>query len=206
MRQLPAPGRTAALFAAALAALASAGCMSVGDDDVRKPKPSTSAERTGAAEGQDTGGGGVPGGPQGSHHDGTGRTGGTADRDEDGDDKKAEDGKPTEDSGGTRATPNPSAGPTSGPAPGPGGGGGKPEPRPTPPPEGPGEPAPPTPPVDPAPEPPEPTPTPPVDPTPQPSASSAPEVHGGALRAMRDLEPERVHGTEPVASPQAGPA
>ncbi|MFF3326005.1 hypothetical protein [Streptomyces sp. NPDC002889] len=182
MRQLSAPCRWAVQAAAALAVLASAGCMSVSDDEGRKPAPSTSAERRGAAAEPD-GGHGAPGGrPQGR--------GGKGDKDGRGkDDPKASPS--AKDSASAEAKPTKGGkGPQSPAKPAPTGDGSSPSvPEPsTPAPDVPSEPPPSS--------------TPPAgEPTDQPSASSAPEVHAGALRLVRE---PGTH-TEPVASPQVGP-
>ncbi|MCX4824131.1 hypothetical protein OG883_30550 [Streptomyces sp. NBC_01142] len=190
MRQLPArlpvPGRLAVWIAASLAVAASAGCMSVSDDEGKKPAPSSSTDRRGAVAEPD-GGQAVSGGRQVRDAKG-------------GSDKKSK----------KKAKDRPDASPSasgSGPAAAkPTRGGQRPQP--------PKEPAPTrggtSPSVQPSvpQEPTEPTEPPPVSPTPQPSeptdpptASSAPEVHAGAMR----LADGQGMLAEPTASPQVGP-
>ncbi|MGW0702159.1 hypothetical protein ACWD0A_23150 [Streptomyces sp. NPDC002867] len=198
MRQLSAPGRTAVWIAASLAAMASAGCMSVGEDEGRKPAPSTSSERRGAAAEPD-GGHGAPGGAQRPvGHGEEGRDG--KDATADGEAGKGQDAE---------GSPSPSGAASGGAEPTPGGKKpAKPGTKPTPP-HGGGTP----PPTQQSPTlPPPQSPTPPASPTPQPSeptdpppASSAPEVHAGATRSV-EHPGSRRGGDEPTASPQDRPA
>ncbi|WP_435610514.1 hypothetical protein [Streptomyces sp. C10-9-1] len=211
MRHAPAPGRSTALLAAVFAVLASAGCMSVGQDEGAPPAPSTSTSE-GPDEVQEAGADrGAPGGqfPAG-HGGGRPAVGDGDDPAEDGDGKggengadEGEDAAPAE----AGAPPGPSGSPTRGASPRPGGGQGKPDTHPSTTPPGPSaEPGTPTPePPSEPPQEPEPEPSEPAEPTGQPSASSAPEVHGNALRTVADGEPEARFGPEPAASPQAGP-
>jgi hypothetical protein len=183
VRQLSAPGRLAVWIAASLAVAASAGCMSVSDDEGGKPPPRSTADRNGTVADSD-GGHAAPGG----RHAGGGRDG-----------SDAPGGK---DAPGKGASPGPSAsvGPAAkatrgGPGPKPPGlsqptrGGVSLSEPPSPPQPSPSEPPPESP-----------TP-PPSEPTDPPSASSAPEVRAGAMRAA---ERWRMRG-EPTASPQVGP-
>ncbi|NWF30670.1 hypothetical protein HW130_31220 [Streptomyces sp. PKU-EA00015] len=192
MRQLSAPGRTAVWIAASLAAMACAGCMSVREDEGRKPAPSTSSEGRGA---EPDGGHGAPGGaqrPVGHGEEDRERKHATAD-DEAGKGRDAE------------GSPSPSGAASGEAEPTPGGKPAKPGAKPTPP-HGGGSPPPPQ--QLPSLPPPQ-SPTPPASPTPQPSeptdqppASSAPEVHAGATRSVEHPGSHRG-GDEPAASPQA---
>ncbi|MEU0087782.1 hypothetical protein [Streptomyces sp. NPDC006274] len=184
MRQLSTPGRrTAVWIAASLAVLASAGCMSVSDDESRKPAVSTSADGDGAVAEPD--GGHLPPGGHGRHGAGGDSTG-----------RDAKNGS---------ASPSPSGSASA-------------EPEPTRPGRQPpaSEPAAPTggaspsasrssvpPPAQESPEPPVDSP-PPSEPEPSdpPSASSAPEVHIGAMREVDHPSGARA---EPAASPQSQP-
>ncbi|WP_327324597.1 hypothetical protein OG735_20275 [Streptomyces sp. NBC_01210] len=179
------PGRLAVWAAASLAVAASAGCMSVSDDEGGKPAPHSSTGRRGTVSEPD-GGHGVSGGGRQAR----GGRGGS--------DAKAGAGAKAS------ASPNASAPPKAQPPrsgqrpqpprdPGPTGGGPVPSEQP----------------------PPQPTPSelPPESPTPQPSeptdapsASSAPEVHAEAMR-MADGQGSMADGQcmEPTASPQVGP-
>ncbi|TQK45554.1 hypothetical protein FBY35_7128 [Streptomyces sp. SLBN-118] len=183
VRQLSAPGRLAVWIAASLAVAASAGCMSVSDDEGGKPAPRSTADRHGTAAEPD--GGPAPGG---RHADGVRDASDTPGG-------KGADGK------GASPKPSASAGPAANPTPG--GAGprppGLPEPTrggvsPSVPPQAPPQPSPSEPP------PASPTP-PPSEPSDPPSASSAPQVHAGAMRAA---EWSGMQG-EPTASPQVGP-
>jgi hypothetical protein len=164
VRQFSVPGRLAAAIAAALAVAASAGCMSVSDDEGGKPAPRTTTDRPGAvAE------------PDGERAAPGGRQAGGGQGEPDKADKEGADGK--------SASPRPSgsAKPTAKPTQG----GQKPKPPRDPQPTGgqasPSEPPPPQP--SPS-EPPQVSPTPqPTEPSDQPSESSAPQVHAGARRA-----------------------
>lgn len=173
------PGRLAVWIAASLAVAASSGCMSVSDDEGRKPAPHSSTGRHGAVAEPD-GGSGAPGGRQvRGTHGGPGAKGGEGAK--------------------TSASPNGSVAPTAQP---PRGGQGPQPPR-DPKPTGggpvPSEQPPPQPtPSEPPPESPTPQPTEPTDPPPP---SSAPEVRAGAMR----LVDERGMCAEPAASPQVGP-
>lgn len=185
MRQLSVPGRTAVWIAASLAALASAGCMSVSDDGGGKPAPSRSAAPRGGVTEPD-GGRLLPGG-QGQQAGGNKGS----------DDRPAEDGSASpvpSDSASADAKPSPTGRPpASRPSPPPGG-----QPSASasqqPPPQPSQEPQ--EPPVDP----PDPSAS-PADPTDPPSASSAPEVHAGAMRVVEQAG-ERP---EPTASPRVRP-
>ncbi|MEV6397072.1 hypothetical protein AB0M39_20175 [Streptomyces sp. NPDC051907] len=192
MRQLSVPlsvpGRRLALgVVASLAVMASAGCMSVGDDEGKKPAPRSSADRRGVLEEAD-------GGQSGQ---GVGRQARTSGHGSDKPGKKG--GKDAKGSASPSASAPAKAKPT--------GGGPRPQtPDPTPTNEGP--------PPSVQPSEPEPTPSepPPVSPTPQPSeptdppsASSAPEVHAGALRLVDGQSRQGVEA-EPTASPQVSPA
>ncbi|MGW3626285.1 hypothetical protein [Streptomyces sp. NPDC000880] len=181
VRQLSAPGRLAVAIAASLAVAASAGCMSVSDDEGGKPAPRATTDRRGAVAEPD-GGRAAPGGRQAGGGQGEpGKAG-----------KEGADGE--------GASPSPSGSPK--PAAKPTRGGQQPKP--------PGEPLPTGGGASPSAEPPQPTPSEPpqVSPTPEPSepsdppsASSAPQVHAGAIQGA-DWEGTC---TEPVASPQMGP-
>ncbi|AVZ77538.1 hypothetical protein SLUN_18800 [Streptomyces lunaelactis] len=175
------PGRLAVRIAASLALAASAGCMSVSDDEGGKPAPRSSTDRRGAVAEPD-GGRGVPG--SGQHGSGRG-----------GSDAKAE--------GGDEASPSPN-GPAS-PSAQPPRGGQRPLPPHDPAPNGGGAPPSVPPPAPPQPipsEPPSVSPSPqPSEPSDPPSASSAPEVHAGAMR-VADGQGMLM---EPTASPQVGP-
>ncbi|MFJ8232786.1 hypothetical protein ACIQ9E_22995 [Streptomyces sp. NPDC094448] len=195
MRQSSVPGRVAAVLAVTLALAASAGCMSVGDDERAEPAPSGSPDRRDTDADPD-GGYERPGG--GRHAGGGGR--------------HADSGKP---GGGGRKAGRPELSPSPGASaapeedrPGPGaerpqppqpGAPKPPAPRPTPSAE---EPAPPVdPPVE---EPVDPPVSEPPQPTDPPSASSAPEVHAGAMRLV-EADGRGMRG-RPTASPQPGPA
>ncbi|MGW6457854.1 hypothetical protein ACWF94_18420 [Streptomyces sp. NPDC055078] len=193
MRQLSAPGRLAAAFAASLALAASAtGCMSVSDDPGGEPAPSRSATQRGTVAEPD---GGHVAGPGGRPASG-GRAGGP--------------GTSVEGSGGGTPAASPAPSDTKAPPVAlPTRGVNRPRPPGVPEPTGDES----TPPVQPTPQPtqetpveptPQPPTSPPVEPTPQPSATSAPDVHAGAMRL-----PEadgRGMFKEPSASPQLGPA
>ncbi|MFF0450025.1 hypothetical protein ACFYT4_27125 [Streptomyces sp. NPDC004609] len=185
MRQLSAPGRLAVALAASLALAATAGCMSVSDDKSAEPAPGKSSDRRGAVAEHES----AHGGSGGRHV-----RGGRGDSGASGDKGDAPD-----------ATPSPSG--TAGPAARPPGGGDRPHPpgAPLPTGDGPTPSVQPTqPPEEPHTEPPvEPTTQPPVEPTDPPSASSAPEVHAGAMRLAYTDGPGVAW--EPVASPQPGP-
>jgi hypothetical protein len=180
------PGRLAVWIAASLAVAASAGCMSVSEDEGGKPAPSSSVDRRGSVAesdgGQAAGGRQARGGKAGSDGKDTegaqGKEGAEASPDPSGSAPAA--AKPT--GGGQRPhPPNPS--PTRGGA------------SPAEPPPAPNQPSEP-------PEPPPASPTPqPSEPTDPPSASSAPEVRAGALRRA---DGQDIEG-EPTASPQVGP-
>ncbi|MFI2352021.1 hypothetical protein ACH492_34490 [Streptomyces sp. NPDC019443] len=181
VRQLSAPGRLAVAIAASLAIAASAGCMSVSDDEGGKPPPRTATDRRGAVAEPD-GGRAAPGGHRA--------------RGEHGEPDKAGKGGAV----GKGASPSPSG--TAKPAAKPARGGQKPQPPRDPQPTGGG--------ASPSEQPPQPTPSepPPVSPTPQPSEpsdppppSSAPEVHAGAIQGA---DGQGMY-TEPAASPQVGP-
>ncbi|WP_240138419.1 hypothetical protein [Streptomyces sp. MUM 178J] len=206
MRQLSVPGRpgrrTAAWIAASLALAASAGCMSVGDDDKgdAKPAPSTSVDQGGTAAEPD-GGHGAPGGRRVyTDHE----HGGKSEKDEVAEEEEAQ--------GEREATVSPSpSGPEPSPPSEPGSGGEPPvppkgEPSPTEGDDGGSTPSPPPsqPPSEPAEPPSEPSPGPSPEPTDEPTASSAPEVHAGAMHPV-DERGEGMRG-EPEASPQPGPA
>ncbi|MFF8960460.1 hypothetical protein [Streptomyces sp. NPDC014894] len=196
MRHVSVPGRLAVAFAASLALASSAGCMSVSDDKSGRPAPSKSEEEQGHTAPDPDGGHAEPGEEErhagGRQAVGPGRSGAREER------------------GGARPAPaSPSEDVTAAPAPRPSAGGKRPKPPgPTPEPTR-GAPAtsvpPSTPPAQtPSPEPPSPTPSEqPSAPTEQPSASSAPEVHAGALRTA-GAEGFGMRG-EPSASPQMGP-
>ncbi|MEU8507635.1 hypothetical protein AB0C40_23520 [Streptomyces brevispora] len=186
MRQLSVPVRWAAVTAVTIAA--STGCMSVGADD-EKPAPSRSAVPKGPVTA-----------PDGSTVAGTGRgrTGGA----------EAHSEREAAESGGPKASADPSAGPGAGTA----GqrrlrGGRLLTPTTAPLPSGPGEPEPPVTPAPsdpPAPEPsvpPEPEPE-PSEPPPVPSASPAAQFRNDAMGALDDMDEMRT----PEASPQVGPA
>jgi hypothetical protein len=185
VRQLSAPGRrTAVWIAASLAVLASAGCMSVSDDESRKPAVSTSPDGDGAVAEPD--GGHVPPG-------GHGRRG--AGGDSTGQDAKNGSASPSP-SGSASAEPEPTRPgqqpPASEPS-APSGGASPSASRSSAPP-----------PAQESPEPPAESP-PPSEPEPSdpPSASSAPEVHIGA---MREVDHPSGAQAEPAASPQPGAA
>ncbi|MEU0373972.1 hypothetical protein ABZ070_27685 [Streptomyces sp. NPDC006283] len=188
MRQLSAPGRTAVWIAASLAVLASAGCMSVSDEEGGKPAPSRSSDRRGTVVDPD-GGQVLPG----SHGQQAGGGEGTSD-------------DPGTKDGSTSPSPSGSASPGAEP---PGAGQQPSTPQPPAPTRGGVSPSAPQPPTQPPPqEPPEPpaqSPTPPpspsAEPTDPPAASSAPEVHAGAMRVVEPSGP----GAEPAASAQVGP-
>ncbi|WP_190126252.1 hypothetical protein [Streptomyces inusitatus] len=197
MRHLSVPGRLAVAFAASLALASSAGCMSVSDDKSGSPAPSKSDDRPDTAPEPD--GGHV--GPGGGRHAGgrpavsPGRSGER--------ERAAVPKPPASPSGGAtaaaRSTPKPSTGPVRPKPAGP-----TPEPTQTPS----ATPVPPssTPPPKETPtsEPPKETPTEqPTEPTEQPSASSAPEVHAGAMRTAEAYG--RGMRGEPMASPRLGP-
>jgi hypothetical protein len=190
VRQLSVPGRVVFAFAVSLTLAATAGCVNVGDDKGGKPAPGKTPDRRTAVAEHEAGhvmpeSRPVP----------NGRTASVA-----------AESRTT----APEVTPSPSGTPT-------------PVPRPTrvpsrpdepagPEPAGP-EPTVPVPPPAPTPTPPpeesptEPTPEPttpqPTEPTDPPSASSAPEVHAGALRLAHG--DERAVGWEPMASPPEGP-
>jgi hypothetical protein len=184
VRQLSAPGRTAVWIAASMAVLATAGCMSVSDEGGAKPAPSSSAERRGTGAEPD-GGHVLPGGP-GRQAGG----GGDSSRDVDG---KGESASPASSgSASAGARPSEAAPPPS-------------EPKPSAPPgdAGPSASAPQSsmPPPQESPEPPVESPPPsPPQPSDPPSASSAPEVHAGAMRVV-----PADGDAEPSASPQSRP-
>lgn len=187
MRQFSAPGRrTAVWIAASLAVLASAGCMSVSDDEGTKPAPRTSADRDGAAAEPD-GGQLLPGG-----HGRRGAVGGEGASD--GPDDKGGSASPSP-SGSAPADAKPMRPGRQPAAPQPPvstGGGASPSAPPqssaTPPEESPEPPS----------ESPSPSESQPSDPPP---ASSAPEVHMGARRGAEPLEAR----SEPAVSPQPRP-
>lgn len=187
MRQLSVPVRWAAVTAVIAA---SAGCMSVGDDDDGKPAPSRSAVPKGSAAE-----------PDGATVAGTGpaRTGGAEAHSERG--EAAQSPSPT---------PSVSADPSDSPGTGPAEsgrlrGGRLPAPRPSPSgpgvPEQPERPDPPAPADSQTPEPPEPDPE-PSEPPPAPSASPAAQLRDDAMGAPDDVDQLRT----PEASPQVGPA
>ncbi|MGV9313990.1 hypothetical protein ACWDR0_17685 [Streptomyces sp. NPDC003691] len=194
MRQSSVPGRVAAAFAVSLALAASAGCMSVGDDERAKPAPSGSPDRRGTVADPD-GGYEHPGG---RHPDGTGRHRDSGKPGE----AARKDGRPE-----LKPSASASAAPE-GPRPGPGAERPQPQPgapKPTAPRPTPSAEEPVDPPVDPPVE--EPTDPPvsePPQPTDPPSASSAPEVHAGAMKLV-DADGRGMRG-RPEASPQPGPA
>ncbi|MEU9100522.1 hypothetical protein [Streptomyces sp. NPDC048361] len=179
MRQLTTPARLAELAVTVLVLTASAGCMSVSDDEGR-PRPSVSAGRHGdAAARPDEGKGGVS--------EGKGRTGKR--------DPKASGAA----SGSARPSGSPapgSAAPSVGVHPKPGGAGGPAKPS-----QGASRPAPTPTHSDPPPPPASPSP-PPVSPPPPASPSTTPgaDTHNSALR--RNQAPI---DQEPTASPQVGP-
>lgn len=185
VRQLSAPRRLAVAMVTSLAVAASAGCMSVSDDQGGKPAPGKSSDRPGAVAEPD-GGEGVSGG---RHADGGRNGSGTA-----GDKRDGPEASPS--APGTAA---PSAQPPSGgqqprppTGPDPTRGGSSPS----------AQPSQPQPPVEPSEPPPVDPPTlPPSEPTDAPSASSAPEVHAGAMRLA---DGQGTLGV-PSASPQMGP-
>lgn len=185
MRQLSAPGRTAVWIVTSLAALASAGCMSVSDDAGGKPAPSTSAEQRGTVAEPD-GGQMVPGGHGRRQADGD-ETSSEAP-----DDKNTSASPGPSGSGSAHAEPTPTGHrpPTTEP-PAPTGGGASPsasessEPPPqesSKPPTG------------------SPSPT-PTEPTAPPSASSESDVQGDGTRAAAPAGTR----TEPAASPWSHP-
>lgn len=182
MRQLSAPGRLAVAIAASLVVAASAGCMSVSDDEGGRPAPRTTTDRPGAVAEPDGGpaaaGGRQPGGGKG---------------------KPDKAGKEGADGEGASLSPSGSAKPMAKPA----RGGQKPKPPQDPQPTGGGGSPSEQPPPQPTPsEPPQVSPTPqPSEPTDQPSASSAPQVHAGAIQGV---DGQGMY-TEPAASPQVGP-
>ncbi|MFE3600771.1 hypothetical protein [Streptomyces sp. NPDC059142] len=214
MRQLSAPGRLAVWIVTSVAALTSAGCMSVGDD-AGSPAPSRSADRTGAAAEPDGGTGSAAG--VGGADAWPGHTeksaGGTTQAEAGGD--AGPDGKGGAGDAGAAAAgkgPSPAAGSSDAPSPRPSTGA-RPQPgngKPT----GPGsEPVPTREPTRSAPPPvQQPTQTPPpVDPDPEPeptkpqeppSASPAAEMRMGAM-ALADGAGMMK---EPSASAQPGPA
>ncbi|MFI6049964.1 hypothetical protein ACIBCO_07725 [Streptomyces violascens] len=180
MRQLTTPVRLAELAVTVLVLTASAGCMSVSDNQ-GGPKPSASAGRHGDPARADEGKGGpgvgrgragkhdpkAPGGPAGS---------------------PSASGSP--EAQGAAATPSPGApkpGGGPGPAKPPQGGPSRPAPSPS-------HPVPPTPPASPSPS--------PVIPTPPASPSTTPgaDTHTSALRGIQAPIEQ-----EPTASPQVGP-
>ncbi|GGW46049.1 hypothetical protein [Streptomyces xantholiticus] len=187
MRQFSAPGRRTAIWiAASLAVLASSGCMSVSDDEGRKPASSTSADRGGAAAEPD-GGQVLPGGHgRRGEVGGEGASGGLDDKDRSA--SPSSSGSAPADAKRMR----PGRQPAAPQPPVPTGGGASP-------------PAPPqssATPSEESPEPPSESPSPsesqPSDP---PSASSAPEVHMGPRRGAEPLDAR----SQPAVSPQARP-
>jgi len=187
VRQLSAPGRrTAVWIAASLAVLASAGCMSVSDDESRKPAPSTSADGDGVVAEPD-GGHVLPGG---HGRRGAGKGGDSAG----GPDMKNPGASPSP-SGSASAEPEPTRPGQQPPAsepPAPTGGASPSASRSS------------------APPPPQESPEPPVEgpppsspePSDPPSASSEPEVHMGALQVAEHPSGAQA---EPAASPQPRP-
>jgi hypothetical protein len=197
VRQLSAPCRLAAALAASLALAATAGCMSVSDHKSGKPAPTRPAGPKAAPADHEA----VPPVGPGVRYDGghRARPGPLAP----GGRRVAVPAATPSPSGGSAVPQRPSATPTRGAV--------RPHqpPGPQPTPAGPTPTVTPEPPVqEPTPEPPasEPATTPPPEPTDPPSASSAPEVHAGALRMARvDGTAGGVPYRAPAASPQAGP-
>ncbi|MFH8489861.1 hypothetical protein [Streptomyces longisporoflavus] len=187
MRQLYVPVRWTA---AAVAVMATAGCMSIGADGGGDPDPARSAGDRSAAAAPDGGGvspgDGEAGGDDGGRADAKGGKHGKQGRK--GKDKAGSDGSGGSGSDAARASASASRGGDD-PAPPTRGG------RPTPTQGDPGGPKP-----TPTPDPPKPTPTPTPEPTPEPS-SSAHEPGQGPQLGDRSLE---IGSREP--SPEAGPA
>ncbi|MFF2066830.1 hypothetical protein ACFVWZ_34435 [Streptomyces sp. NPDC058200] len=193
-RQLSAPGRLAVWIVTSLAVAASAGCMSVSDEE-EKPAPSRPANRHGAAAEPDGGtvagaGAGAPGGPQDQ-----GRTGrGGAEHAGQDDEAKGKDASPSPSS---RVTPSPK--PSKGTRPWPA--------KPTPPRDEPVPTKEPTrsvpPPSQPPAQSPDPGPEPEPEPTKPPGQPSAPPA---AITRSGVISMDGMGMlTEPVASPQVGP-
>lgn len=186
MRQLYVPVRWTA---AVVAVMATAGCMSIGDDGRGEPGPARSAGERSAAAGPDGGsvtpGGGSAGGGDGDRGDGKGGKRGKGKGKGEG--RDAEPGKSG--SGAAQAASEP--GDAGEPARPTKGGGSSPT-R--------GEPDPPRP--TPTPDPPKPTPTPtPQEPTPEPSSSAHEPPNQDAQLGERS---QGLGSREP--SPEAGPA
>ncbi|MFE3829134.1 hypothetical protein [Streptomyces sp. NPDC059092] len=213
MRQLSAPGRLAVWIVTSVAALTSAGCMSVGDD-AGSPAPSRPADRSGAATEPDGGTGdaaGVGGADAWPGHTDQ-SAGGTARAEADG--AAGADGKGGAGDGATEAEagkgPSPEAGSSAVPSPRPSTGA-RPQPgngKPT----APGnEPVPTREPTRSAPPPVQPTQTPaPVDPDPEPEPTKPQEPPSASPAAeMRMAAMALADGAgmmkEPSASAQPGP-